>query len=121
MRILIVDDDTDIRLLVRMQVEVLDGVASVAEAANGAEALELAGRGDVDLVILDVDMPVLSGEAALPRLRALAPAATIVMHSASRPTAGRPGFELADFHLQKLRDDVGEFVGALLARVPVRA
>jgi CheY-like chemotaxis protein len=110
-KIVIVDDNADIRLLVRMQVEFLDGVDEVFEATNGVEAIEVAARNHPDLIILDLDMPVMSGDAALPLLRTVAPAATIVVHSATpMASAPREGLEHADAYLQKSRDDVGDFV-----------
>lgn len=58
-RILVVDDERDTRKLVRITLE-RDGYI-VCEAANGEEALALAGAEPFDLVILDVMMPRLSG------------------------------------------------------------
>ena len=58
-RILVVDDERDTRKLVRITLE-RDGY-TVCEAANGEEALALAGAESFDLVILDVMMPRLSG------------------------------------------------------------
>ena len=115
MRILIVDDNVDIRLLVRMQVEYLDGVTDVSEAANGVEAIEQAGRIQPDVIVLDLDMPMMSGDAALPLLRTVAPRSIIVVNSATPQTAApREGLEHADAYLQKCRDDVGEYVAGLL-------
>ena len=116
MRILIVDDNADIRLMVRMQLEVTAGVEAIAEATNGVEAIEQASIGNPDVVILDIDMPVMSGDVALPILRSVAPRACIVVHTATSQAAGpRPGVEPADAYLLKLRDDVGEFVATMVA------
>ena len=116
MRILIVDDNVDIRLLVRMQVEFLEGVESVHEAENGVEAIERAGRDHPHVIILDLDMPVMSGDVALPLLRTIAPEAYIVVHTATGiESAPRAGLEHADAYLQKLRDDLGDFVAGLLS------
>ena len=60
------------------------GFAVVGQAADGEEAIELAGRLHPRLVLLDLSMPGLPGLDALPRLRAgHAPAAG----ARSRPTA----------------------------------
>jgi CheY-like chemotaxis protein len=122
-KILIVDDNTDIRLLIRMQTEFLDGVDELFEATNGVEAVEAAGSRQPDVIILDLDMPVMSGDAALPLLRTVAPEAIIVVNSATPiQSAPREGLEHADAYLHKLRDDVGEFVARILTGsfVPVR-
>ena len=59
------------------------GFEVVGEAADGAEALELAQRLEPDLVLLDLTMPGLDGLAALPRLRAANPGCEVVVLTAS--------------------------------------
>ena len=59
------------------------GFDVVGEAADGAEALELAAKLQPDLVLLDLSMPGLDGLAALPRLRAAAPGCEVVVLTAS--------------------------------------
>ena len=67
--ILIVDDDSSIRSLVRLQLET-EGY-SVLEASGGLEALEIAkSNRDIDLIILDIMMPDISGIEMCERLRA---------------------------------------------------
>jgi DNA-binding NarL/FixJ family response regulator len=55
-RVLIADDETLVREGIRMLLERMPGVAVVAEAADGDEALALLGEG-VDVGLLDVRMP----------------------------------------------------------------
>jgi CheY-like chemotaxis protein len=57
--VLIVDDDDDIRSLVSMLVEAAGHC--VGQAANGREGLEAVAEQRPDLVVLDVEMPVLTG------------------------------------------------------------
>ena len=66
--ILIADDDPHIRQVVRFAVE-KEGF-EVAEAENGAEAIEQVGNVDPDLVVLDVMMPEMDGTEVCRRLRA---------------------------------------------------
>jgi type IV pilus assembly protein PilB len=67
-RILVVDDDPVNRALVRKVLERSD--FQVAEAADGLAALErLESAGDCDLVVLDLQMPRLSGPEVLSRLK----------------------------------------------------
>ena len=82
--VLIVDDDPFIRKLI---VTTLEGVSAydMHEAADGAQAVEAAGREEPRLVFLDIDMPVLDGIEACRQMRTL-PAmhgAKIVMLTAS--------------------------------------
>jgi DNA-binding response OmpR family regulator len=58
-RVFVVDDDPAIRMVCRYNL-VASGV-EVVEATNGKEALELLSRERVDLILLDVMMPVLDG------------------------------------------------------------
>ena len=55
----------------------------VGEAADGAQAIDAAGRLGPDLVLLDLSMPGLDGLSALPRLREAAPACEVVVLTAS--------------------------------------
>ena len=115
MRILIVDDTPDIRLLLRIQVERFEGVTDVHEATNGLEAIESTRRLHPDLIILDLDMPLMSGDAALPFLRELVPEAVIVVYSATAFVEGPHEAPRANAYLQKGRDEVGDYVARVLA------
>ncbi|WP_262703487.1 MULTISPECIES: response regulator [Streptomyces] len=70
-RAMIVDDDALVRLGLT---DLLDGDASievVAQAADGLQAVELAGAHRVDVALVDVRMPRMDGITATARLRAL--------------------------------------------------
>ncbi len=60
-----------------------NGFDVVGEAADGAEAIELASSTEPDLVLLDLSMPGMDGLTALPRLRAAAPDCEVVVLTAS--------------------------------------
>jgi DNA-binding NarL/FixJ family response regulator len=60
-RILLADDHTLVRRGVRLILEAEPDLRVVAEAGDGAEALEMARHHDLDLVILDVAMPRMTG------------------------------------------------------------
>ena len=65
--ILIADDERNIRTTLRTTLE-LEGY-QVVEAENGRQALEALGGGDLDLAILDLQMPVLDGLETLREIR----------------------------------------------------
>ena len=65
--VMVVDDSDDIREMVRF---VLDARGyRVVEATNGLEALELARVECPDLILMDLNMPVLDGFGAVRRIR----------------------------------------------------
>ncbi len=61
MRVLIVDDERIARLKVRSALEAIGGIATIAQCADGADAVELLQSNAFDLVFLDVQLPELSG------------------------------------------------------------
>ena len=56
-RILLADDHTVVRNGLRMVLDSAPDLEVVAEAGDGAEAVEIALSEDVDLAVLDVSMP----------------------------------------------------------------
>ena len=71
-RILVAEDEALIRMdLVEMLTE--SGYEVIAQATNGAEAIELAKEHKPDLAILDVKMPVLDGISAAQEIISIAP------------------------------------------------
>ncbi|MCC6800103.1 MAG: response regulator [Anaerolineae bacterium] len=65
--VLIVDDDPALRAMYRIILERRGYI--VDEAANGAEALRLLLNQTPDVIVLDILMPMLGGEAVLQRIR----------------------------------------------------
>ena len=62
MRILIVDDSAMMRAMIKRVIKLADvSVDEVFEATNGAEALELLKQHDFQLLLTDINMPVMNG------------------------------------------------------------
>lgn len=81
-RVLVVDDEPDLRLMLRLALR-RDGRFDVcAEADNGQVALELAEEHQPDVVLLDLMMPVMDGWTALSRIQTVAPRSMVVVLSA---------------------------------------
>ena len=66
-RLLVVDDDSALRTTTRHKLRILE--AQVDEASSGRRALEMLARQKYDLVVLDLNMPVLDGYALAERIR----------------------------------------------------
>lgn len=72
-RVVIADDEPLIRAGIRMILTSAADIEVVAEAANGREAVELARAHGPDVVLLDIQMPVMDGLTALAELGRAAP------------------------------------------------
>lgn len=84
MHILLVDDHTLFREALLHVLNQLDARVVVIEAANAEEAAQLISRTrNLDLVLLDIDLPGVDGLTALPGLRELAPTVPVVVLSGS--------------------------------------
>jgi two-component system cell cycle response regulator DivK len=69
-RILIAEDDQDHQIILRHQL-IRIGALTILEATNGQEALDIVARGAVDLIILNLRMPLVDGWEVTRRIRAL--------------------------------------------------
>jgi DNA-binding NarL/FixJ family response regulator len=80
-RVLIADDHGIVRSGIRLLLERQEGIDVIAEAADGAEARELAVRERPDLAILDVKMPKLTGLQATREIKQQAPEVSVLILS----------------------------------------
>jgi CheY-like chemotaxis protein len=114
-RVLVVDDEPDIRLLIRLLLRQDKRFTVVAEAADGATAVELAHEHQPDFVILDIAMPGTNGWSALPQIRESVPGCRVVMCSATSPDDHAQHLSAADAYVEKLdiRDKIPDLLVAL--------
>ena len=116
-RILLIDDDEEMGSLL-MDVLGDDGY-DVVQAANGAEALILLHRETFAAILLDKNMPGLSGMDLLPGLRVICPDSPVILitafgdaHTAEEGTAkGARGCLFKPFRLDDLRAMLRNAVG----------
>ena len=80
-RILLADDHSMVRNGLRMILDAEPDLTVVAEAGDGAEAVRLASETAVDLVVLDVAMPRMTGLQAAAELARLQPELRVLMLS----------------------------------------
>ncbi len=78
-RVLIADDHLVVREGLRAILETASGLMLVGEAADGAEAVRLAGELSPDVVLMDLRMPGVDGIEAIRRIKARHPAIEIVI------------------------------------------
>jgi CheY-like chemotaxis protein len=118
-RVLLADDEEDVRGVVHAMLETLG--YEVIEARDGLEAVEIFRRraAEIDLVILDLVMPRLTGEAALGQMRQIAPAVPAILVSGYDESgrireivaAGFGGFLQKPFRRQDLGKKMRELLG----------
>jgi len=117
-KILITDDERNIRLMIRTALEA-EGYA-VEEAADGREALEMIERTSPDMILLDLNMPVLDGMGVLERLRddggsAVRPKVIVLTAYGSIPAAVRAQLGAVDFVEKPVTpDELREIVRGVL-------
>ncbi|GAA1671442.1 response regulator transcription factor [Fodinicola feengrottensis] len=109
-RVLIVDDEALVRAGLRLILDPAPDIEVVAEASNGSEASQACRRHRVDVVLMDVRMPVMDGLTAAGEIGRLPGAPKVIMlttfdldeyvHAALR--AGAVGFLLKDTPPQEL-------------------
>ena len=80
-RLLLVDDQLIVRQGWRMRLALEADMTVVGEASNGMEAVQLAQSLNPDVILLDVEMPILDGLAAAAKLQEIASRAAVVMVS----------------------------------------
>jgi CheY-like chemotaxis protein len=121
LRVLLADDVADLRQLLRRVLERTGRFVVVAEAANGAEAVELSADLRPDLVVLDLAMPVMDGLAALPAIREASPDTRVVILSgypqsemgAAAIAGGAVGYLQKGLSITRLADELLALGGAL--------
>ena len=81
---LIVDDEPHVRTFLRLLLREL-GIEHTWETGDGASAVELAVQHKPELILLDINLPIMTGLQALERLHVLEPDMPVIMvttHSA---------------------------------------
>lgn len=123
-RVLIVDDSSFFRRLIRSILSKDATFQLVGEAKNGAEAVEMAARLKPDVITMDVEMPVMGGIAAVGEILARVPAKILMLSSLTQKdaqftldalNAGAVDFLTKDIRGSKAASDT--FTDALLTKL----
>lgn len=103
-RVLIADDHLVVRDGLRTMLEIQDDIEVIGEAANGREAVHLAGQLQPDVILMDLRMPELDGLGAIRAIRQSWPQLAVVIlttydddaHIVQGLQAGARGYLLKD-------------------------
>ncbi|MDA8230861.1 MAG: chemotaxis response regulator protein-glutamate methylesterase [Magnetospirillum sp.] len=78
---MLVDDSAVVRGLVTRILEEDPAIAVAASVGNGQMAVSALERNDIDVVLLDIEMPIMDGMTALPKLLQIDPGVRVIMQS----------------------------------------
>lgn len=81
LRLSLCDDDRIFRTLVRAVIDTQDDMQVVSESCDGRDCLQEIAQVRPDVVLLDLDMPAMTGFEALDRLGAVCPGAKVIVLS----------------------------------------
>jgi two-component system, NarL family, nitrate/nitrite response regulator NarL len=87
-RVMLIEDHAVVRAGLRLLLESRPGLMVVGEAANQADALALAAREQPDIILLDLDLGAENGLDLLPKLRAVADQARVLVLTGMRDVQG---------------------------------
>jgi len=128
-RVLLVDDSAVIRGLMSRAISADSTIEIVGGAANGMMAIDMAKNMQPDIVILDIEMPIMDGITALPELLKISPASKIIM--ASTLTSRNASISLQAMELgatdyiakpsAKFGDEINVFYRELIAKIKALA
>ena len=98
-RILLVDDSAQVRQELRTLLPLAGDIEIVGEAADGREAIRLAQALQPDVVLMDLEMPVLDGYEATRQIKASSPACRVIAltvhgYEAARQKAVQAGVDV---------------------------
>lgn len=121
LRVLIADDVQETRRSVRLMLSMNPDVVVVAIAVNGRQAVEMAKEHHPDIVVMDVNMPEMTGLAAFKEISQFHPDTGCILISAEKDTnnlgmamsLGAQEFLIKPFTIEELNDAVNR-VGALV-------
>lgn len=81
LRVMVVDDSAVIRGIFRRTLEADNGIEVVSSVSNGQQAIDALKNQKTDVIVLDIEMPVMDGMTALPKLLEIDPDVKIIMAS----------------------------------------
>lgn len=117
-RVLLVEDDKNLCFILKSSLEQMIGGYEVTIATNGKEGLELLEKGDFDVIVSDIEMPVMDGMSMVQHIRRHHPQLAIIFITGL--TTARDvinGYQSgADFYIKKpfLPEELNAHIQAIL-------
>lgn len=115
LRVLIADDEPDVRLLLRLQLAAEPGIDVIGEVGDGEAAVAECKRSQPDAVVMDLLMPRVSGIEAIEQLRRELPDVGVVAYTATAGEFVRHEMDRLGVRLLLKSGDVRPLVDALWA------
>lgn len=115
LRLVVVDDEPDVLLLLRLQLSALPGLEVAGTAVNSDEAIEVCRQVKPDAVVMDLLMPMTSGFHAIEALQQQHPGIVVVAYTAVAGEYVRAETERLGVRLVLKSGDVRPLVDALFA------
>jgi DNA-binding NarL/FixJ family response regulator len=113
--VLLVDDQSDVRFMVRLLLESEGGLEVIGEAKTGAEAIDLANSLHPDVIVMDEHMPEMSGGAATREILSVHPETLVIAFTSVGDGPGVDELMGAGASLHVRKDHPEELIEALLA------
>ena len=96
--VLVVDDSRVSRMMLSKMISMADGDWQIVEAEDGQQAVEKATAETPDLIVMDINMPVMDGFQAIEILRPQLPDTTMILLSANIQSSSQARAEELGVH-----------------------
>lgn len=115
LRVIVADDEPDVRLLLRLQLQGIPDVEVVGEAGDGIQAIEQCRVLEPDAIVMDLLMPRMMGIEAIERLRQELPRVGVVAYTATAGDFVRHEMDRLGVPLLLKSGEITQLVDALRA------
>ncbi|MBU7581789.1 MAG: response regulator transcription factor [Nostoc sp. TH1S01] len=97
LRVLVVDDHELTRLTLQLAFSCQENIQVVGLASNGQEAIEMVQSCQPDVIVLDLQMPIMDGWSASSEIKAISPDTQILAYSSVEEANSPRAMGMANF------------------------